>query len=68
MKASEIHEGLQEQVDKLQKEMKTSVRNQLVTSINLEHTQKKMRELMQVIIKDGDRDLTEEELTELGLL
>jgi hypothetical protein len=65
MKASALYDTMEQRVDQLQKIIKNGIRDQLVNSITLENTQEKMRALQETIIKEGDRDLSDEELTAL---
>ena len=67
MKVSEVHENIQQQVDALQKQRRNNAHDQLVINQNLEFLQAQMKSLMQTVIKEGDRELTGEELIDLGL-
>jgi hypothetical protein len=68
MKASELYDIQSKQADALQKVLRNSIHDQMVTNQSLENVQMKMKSLMQTVIKEGDRELTETELKELGLL
>lgn len=65
MRATQLYDSMEQKVDQLQKQIKSGIRDQLVNSIALEHAQEKMKALQESIIREGDRDLTEEELTAL---
>jgi predicted metalloenzyme YecM len=67
MTASQLYDHMEQRVDKLQKQIKSGIRDQLVMHISLETTQDKMRALQQTIVKEGDRELSDEEVLMLGL-
>jgi hypothetical protein len=67
MKVSELHNTLQTEVDDLQKKIKNMVCDQFMIVKKLEDRQQKMKSLMDVQMKEGDRELSEEEITMLSL-
>lgn len=67
MKASEIHTVIHSDIDHLQRKAKASAREQVFYAHSLEERQRQAKRLMDIIIKDGDRDLTGVELMELQL-
>lgn len=67
MKVSEVYTQFTAEVDRLQKQLKNNHRDQLTISIALETKQAQMKELMKLVMHEGDRELTGPEIMTLNL-
>lgn len=66
MKLSEAYNAIAPQVDELQRQMKNNHRDQLALTIELEKKQNLMKSLMTMVLREGDRDLTGDEVLTLS--
>lgn len=66
MKATTLYDRLIARTDTLQAELKHEARNQALRAGQLQETQAQMKEVMNLIIQEGDRELTGEEITKFG--
>lgn len=67
MKASELYNKTTTEVDQLQKALHNHVRDQLSLSQDLATHQDRMKRLADIIINEGDRELTGQEVIKLQL-
>lgn len=65
MKASELYNKTTAEVDQLQKALHNHVRDQLSLSQDLATHQDRMKRLADIIITEGDRELTGQEVIKL---
>ena len=65
MKVSELYGSVTGNIDVLQKQLKNNHLDQLTIALQLESEQRRMRQLMDITLKDGDRDLTGKEVLQL---
>lgn len=65
MRVSELYNTFTGQVDDLQKQLKSNHRDQLTIALQLENAQREMKKLMDIVLADGDRELTGPEVLKL---
>jgi hypothetical protein len=67
MTATDLYNKLVAEVDRLQKQAQNLDIKQNSNVKTLEEIQGKMKSLEEMIVREGDRDLTQEELLALGI-
>lgn len=66
MKISQIYESFCKEVDALQNQMKNNHCEQITITLQLQAKQSQMKEVMQMMITSGDRELTGDEILRLN--